>query len=210
MVVATAVVAPWIARNYSVSGTAFGTTGYNVIEWFFPGFRLQRSLQPDLPAFAVSVYLRKLVANLLPALQEDLFGNAGGWITGFFLVGLLVGFRNQALRRMRYFTMGCVVMLAIAQALARTKLSDETPEINSENLLVLLTPLMVVYGVALFFTLLENIQLPFRQMRYVAMTVFAILVTLPLWFALLLPGKGTIAYPPYWPDKIRQQRPRAE
>jgi len=204
LVAAAAVVSPWIARNYSVSGTAFGTTGYNVIEWFFPGFRLQRSLQPELPPFAVSVYFRKLAANLLPALQEDLFGNAGGWITGFFLVGLLVGFRNLALRRMRYFTLGCIVTLAIAQALARTKLSDETPDINSENLLVLMTPLIAVYGVALFYTLLENMQLPFFQMRYVAMTVFALLVTLPMWFALVLPGKGAIVYPPYWPDKIEE------
>jgi len=33
--------------------------------------------------------------------------------------------------------------------------------------------------------------------------VFAALVMLPMWFALLLPGKGAITYPPYWPDKIR-------
>jgi hypothetical protein len=203
IVVAVAVVSPWIARNYAVSGKAFGTTGYNVVEWFFPGFRLQRSLQPELPPFAVTSYFRKLIANLLPALQNDLFDNTGGWITGFFMAGLLVGFRNPALRRLRYFTFGSIFVLAISQSLARTKLSEETADINSENLLVLLTPLIVVYGVAFFYTLLENMQLPFRQMRYVAITVFVILVTLPMWLTLILPGKGPIAYPPYWPDKIR-------
>ncbi len=196
------VVSPWIARNYAVSGTSFGTSGYNVVEWFFPGFRLQRSLQPDLLQLPFILYLRKLMANVLPVLQNDFLGMAG-WITAFFLVGLLVGFRNLALRRMRYFGMGCIVTFVIAQALARTKLSEETPEINSENLLVLLAPLVVVYGVAMFYTLLENMSFPFRQMRYVAITAFAILITLPLWFALVLPGKGAIAYPPYWPDKIR-------
>jgi hypothetical protein len=199
----TVVVAPWIARNYAVSGTTFGTTGYSVIEWFFPGFRLQRSLQPDLPQFPALLYLRKLMVNLLPVLQDDFFSNAGGWITGFFLVGLLVGFRNPALRRLRYFAVGCVVMLAVAQALARTKLTDEAPDINSENLLVLVSPLVVVYGVALFYTLMENMNFPFYQMRYVTTTVFAAFVMLPMWFALLLPGKGAIVYPPYWPDKIR-------
>ena len=197
------VIAPWIARNYAVSGTAFGTTGYSVVEWFFPGFRLQRSLQPDLPQFPVILYLRKLTTNLLPVLQDDFLGMAGGWITAFFVVGLLVGFRNLALRRLRYFSLGCVVMLTIAQALARTKLTDEAPEINSENLLVLLAPLVVVYGVAMFYTLLENMEFPFYQLRYVVVTVFAALVMTPMWFALLLPGKGAIAYPPYWPDKIR-------
>jgi len=133
IVVAVAVVSPWIARNYAVSGKAFGTTGYNVVEWFFPGFRLQRSLQPELPPFAVTSYFRKLIANLLPALQNDLFDNTGGWITGFFMAGLLVGFRNPALRRLRYFTFGSIFVLAISQSLARTKLSEETADINSEN-----------------------------------------------------------------------------
>lgn len=203
IVIAVAVVSPWIARNYAVSGKAFGTANYNVVEWFFPGFRLQRSLQPDLPPFAITAYFRKLIANLLPALQADLFDNAGGWITGFFMAGLLVGFRNLALRRMRYFTLASIIVLAVAQSLARTKLSEETVEINSENLLVLLTPLFVVYGVAFFYTLLENMQLPFRQMRYVAIITFVILITLPMWLTLILPGRGPIAYPPYWPDKIR-------
>jgi len=204
IVIAVAVVSPWIARNYAVSGKAFGTASYNVVEWFFPGFRLQRSLQPELPPFAVTSYFRKLIANLLPALQSDLFDNTGGWITGFFMAGLLVGFRNQALRRIRYFTFAGILVLAIAQSLARTKLSEESADVNSENLLVLLTPLIVVYGVAFFYTLLENMQLPFRQMRYVAITVFVILVTLPMWLTLTLPGKGPIAYPPYWPDKIQE------
>ena len=202
LAVAAAVVSPWIARNYSVSGTAFGTAGYNVVEWFSPGFRLQRSLQPEIPPFTVITYLRKLVANLLPTLQEDLFGNGGGWITGFFLVGLLVGFRNEAIKRLRYFTLGCIVTLAVAQALAQTSLSEEAPDINSENLLILVSPLVAVYGVALFFTLLENMQLPFRSFRYVVMTIFAILVTLPMWFALALPSKGAVVFPTYYPDKI--------
>jgi hypothetical protein len=203
LVVAAAVVAPWIARNYAVGGTAFGTSGYNVIEWFFPGFQLQRSLHPDLPQFPVTLYLRKLMANILPTLQGDLFDATGGWIAGFFLVGLLVSFRNAALQRMRYFSVACFLALAVAQALARTKLADEAPEINSENLLVLLVPLFAVYGVALFYTLLDNAKLPAYELRYVAITIFAGLITLPLWLALLLPGKGPVSYPPYWPESIR-------
>jgi len=197
------IVAPWIVRNYSVSGTAFGTASYSVTEWFYPGFKLQRSLQPDFPNYPMLQYVRKLMTNLLPVLQEDLFNIAGGWIAAFFLVGLLVGFRNPALRRMRYFTVGCIATLAIAQATARTHLSDETPVVNSENLFVLLSPLVVVYGVGLFFTLLEGVKFPVYQLRYVAIVAFTILLMLPMWFALLAPGGSAIVYPPYWPDKIQ-------
>jgi hypothetical protein len=196
------VVSPWIARNYAVSGTPLGTAGYGMIEWFYPGFKLQRSLQPDLPHFPLFLYMRKLGVNLMPVLQEDLFKMAGGWISAFFLVGLMVGFRNSGLRRMRYFVVGCLVTLAITEALARTQLSEETPDINSENLLVLLAPVTVVYGVGLFYVLLDGMKFPFYQLRYLAIGVFVAVLLLPMSFDLVANSKGPLAYPPYRPDII--------
>jgi hypothetical protein len=197
------VVAPWMARNHAMSDTLFGTASYNLMESFFPGFRLQRSLQPDIPPYPLIHYMRKLAANLVPVLQGDLFRMAGGWISSFFLVGLMVGFRNPGLRRLRYFTVGCIATLVAAQALVRTQLSDETPEINSENLLVLLSPVVVVYGVGLFYSLLESVRFPAAGLRFLAIAAFAVLLRLPMWFALVLPGKGPIVYPSYVPEKIQ-------
>jgi hypothetical protein len=197
------VVLPWIARNYSASGTPFGTASYGVIEWFYPGFKLQRSLQPDLPHFPLALYWRKLAGNLMPALQDDFFKMAGGWITAFFLVGLMVGFRNLALRRLRYFVLGCLVTLAITEALARTQLSEDMTAINSENLLVLLAPIILVYGVGLFYVLLDGMQFPFPQMRLVVISVFAALLLLPMLFELVSGSASPIAYPPYRPDIIQ-------
>ena len=197
------VLAPWIARNYAVSGTAFGTAGYNVIEWFYPAFHLQRSLQPDLVHFTLDAYWQKLMTNLMPVLQGDLFKMAGGWVSAFFVVGLLVGFRSPALRRIRYFVVGCIVTLAITEALARTQLTNETPEVNSENMLVLLGPIILVYGVGLFYVLLEGIKFPFLQMRFVTITLFAAILWVPMLFVLIAAGKGPVAFPPYRPDLIQ-------
>jgi hypothetical protein len=165
---------------------------------------LQRSLQPAMPPYAVNAYFRKLLDNSSTILRGDILNNAGGWISGFFLVGLLVGLRNPALRRMRYFAVACLGFLLVTQALGMTKLSEESPEINSENLLVLVSPLVAIYGVGLFYSLLEGIQFPFVLLRYAAVIVFVILIQMPIWFSLLLPGKGPIVYPPYWPDKIQE------
>jgi dolichyl-phosphate-mannose-protein mannosyltransferase len=195
------VVSPWIARNYAVSGTAFGTASYNVIEWFSPGFRLQRSLQPDIPQFWLGLYLKKLRDNLSPILQGDFINMSGGWITGFFLVSVLVGFRNLGLRRLRYFAVGSMVVLAIVQAIAKTHLSDETPEFNSENLLVLVSPLVTVFGVALFYSLLDGINFPVFELRYAAVTLFVLLVKLPFQFT-MISGSYPVAYPPYSPNMI--------
>lgn len=204
IVVAALVVTPWIIRNYEVSGKAFGTASYSVIESFSSGFRLQRSLQPELPSYRVSAYFRKLAENLKPIVENDLFRDIGGWVTPLFLVGLLVGFRNQALRRLRYLLVGSIGLFAIVQALGMSKLSEETPQINSENLLVLVSPMVTVYGVGLFFSLIESIAFPVYWLRYVTVCAFVFLIRLPMWFSLSLPANGPIVYPPYWPDRIQE------
>ena len=127
----------------------------------------------------------------------------GSWITAFFLVGLLIGFRNPAVTRLRYFLLGCVVVLILAQALGRTQLSEESPEINSENLLVLLAPLVLVYGVSLFYLLLEQMRLPFRELRYLVIGIFSLVACLPMVFVFLPPKTSPVAYPPYYPPAIQ-------
>ena len=198
-----ALMTPWLARNYAMSGHLFGVNSFAVIEGWLPNFRLQRSLSPDLGHPGVMAYVSKLVANLLPILQTDLLKLAGTWISAFFLVGLLVGYRNVALRRVRYFVVAGIVTLAVAQALGRTQLSDETPEINSENLLVLMAPVVLVFGVALFYSLLDGMRFAAEQWRYAAIGMFVAVLWFPMILAVASPKRSPMAYPPYRPDIIQ-------
>lgn len=200
------VLAPWIVRNYAVSGTPFGTAGFAIVEGTsaFPGFSLERSIHPDLAsALGLMMYLHKFVGNLRPILQDALPKLGGSWVSLLFLTGLLLNFRSAAVRRMRYFLLMCLALFVIVQALGRTQLSDESPEINSENLLVLLVPLVFVYGVSLFLILLEQMALPLRELRLVIKVVFVGLCCAPLMFALLPPRARPVVYPPYYPPDIQ-------
>jgi hypothetical protein len=115
----------------------------------------------------------------------------------------MIAFRSPALTRLRYFLTGCIVMLILAQALGRTQLSEESHEINSENLLVLVAPLVLVYGVSLFFILLEQIRMPFPEARFIAVGIFSVVACLPMIFAFLPPKTLPVAYPPYYPPAIQ-------
>jgi dolichyl-phosphate-mannose-protein mannosyltransferase len=202
-----AVLTPWIVRNYSVCGLPFGTASYALLENtpVFPEHRLERSLELDFVRLnLVSLVKGKLVSNSRSILQSDLPKVAGTWVSGFFLVGLLVGFKNPAVRRLRHFLVSCLVLMIIVQALGRTALSDDSPEINSENLLVLLAPLVIVYGTSLFFLLLEQVALPLVQLRYAVIGLFGTVLCLPLLLMFLPPRNSPLAYPPYYPPAIQQ------
>jgi len=202
-----ALLTPWIIRNYNVSGTPFGTATYAVVEStiLYPEYRLERSLEPDfsqMVMYQLGPFWVKLNSNLRQIVTNELPRLGGSWITAFFLVGLMIGFRSPAISRLRYFLMGCLAVLMIAQALGRTALSDDSPELNSENLLVLLVPLVTVYGVSLFYIVLDQMPLPLLLVRYLVIGLFTVVVCLPMFFAFLL--KTTpVAYPPYYPPAIQ-------
>jgi hypothetical protein len=200
-----AVMMPWVVRNLSVSGAPFGTATYSVVEstLLFPENRLQRALEPDLGHLYPMAFWLKLNTNLRQIITSDLPKLGGSWIIGFFLAGLMIGFRSPTLSRLRYFVLSCILVLALAQALGRTQLSEASPDINTENLLVLVTPLVCMYGVSLFFLLLELVPLPFLEMRYVVIGLFSLVVCLPMVFVYIPPKAFPVAYPPYYPPAIQ-------
>ena len=200
------VVSPWIARNLVVSGTLFGTAGYAVAEgtFVFPGTNLMQSLNPNLNSvYGMMPYVRKFAENTRYILQNGLMQANGVWVGALFFAGLLLGLRNPAARRLRYFTMMCLGVFIIVQSLGRTELFNVTPELNTENLLVLLTPLVAIFGVAFFLTLLNQMNVPMIQARLGVMVLLVALVCQPL-ISTLLTKTPPVSYPPYYPPDIQK------
>ena len=198
---------PWVVRNWLVSGTPFGTAGYAVFQTttLFPGLDLERSLNPDFSLVTVVDLLRKMVLGLREVLEKELPRLGGSWVTGFFLAGLLVPFRSPTLGRLRNFLLGCLGVLALIQAAARTGLSTDSPEINSENLLVVVSPLVFVFGVSLFLMLVGQFGVKTPSFRGMAMSLFMGLAAAPLLFSLFMPVRSPLAYPPYFPPHIQEK-----
>jgi len=199
-----AVVTPWLARNYTVSGTLFGTSGYAIVQNTLSGDRLERSLVPHLGDSLVHDCVQKLLLNVGGMLQNELPKLGGSVTTVFFLVGLMVPFVNVGLNRMRIFLLGSLAILIVVQALGQTHLSTDSPEINSENLLVLPAPLIFMYGVGFYSLLLDRLELPSVQLRHLVTGLLLVAASAPLIFLLLPPREFPLAYPPYWPPWIQQ------
>jgi hypothetical protein len=200
------VLAPWVVRNFVVSGTPFGTAGFAILEATgnYPGFTLERSIHPDFStALSLPPYFYKLLGNLRPILRDDLPKLGGSWVSMLFLVGLLLNFRSTSVRRMRYFLLMCLAVFIVVQALGETQLSVESPEINTENLLVLLTPLVFIYGVSFFHILFDQMTLSLRELRLAVKILFVIVCCLPWILGRLPPRIVPVVFPPYYPPEIQ-------
>jgi 4-amino-4-deoxy-L-arabinose transferase-like glycosyltransferase len=206
LVAFTMLFTPWLARNYSVSGKFLGTAGYAVYEKSeaFADYSLERSLQPELPRAPVTLIIHKMRSNLPQLVSSDLPQLGGTWLTALFLVGLLVAYHDPAVSRTRYFVVVSLILMCLVQALGRTQLSEDSPQINSENLLVLFAPLLIIYGVSLFYLLLEQVEMPFRELRYAAISLFAIIASLPMILSFFSPHIVPISYPPYYPPALQE------
>ncbi|HWN94511.1 MAG TPA: hypothetical protein VNT99_05735 [Methylomirabilota bacterium] len=202
---------PWLARNVVSSGWIFGTATYAPFAdtFIFPGDTLERSILPQfrgLPGHTwtlLSALTQKTVTGTRDILITELPRLGGNWLWAFFLIGLLVRFQNVNPSRLRWFVTGTLALMVPVQALARTHLSVEAPQINSENLLVVFSPLVLVFGVGLFFVLFDSLQMPTPALRYGALAVFVIVISLPMFLAFAPPRPRTTS-PPYYPPRIQQ------
>lgn len=203
--VTTLVVGGWLARNYHLSGHLFGLAAFAADQGSiaFPGNTLERSLSPELQLVGLSDYLRKVVLNLYDILTGELPVLGGHWLGGFFLAGLLLKYRNGVLSRLRFFVVLSLVTFCVVQALGRTHLSEDFPHINSENLLILLAPVLLLYGTGFLSTLLDQMELPIMEIRHFLIVVLVAVAGAPLLLTFLPPQTVPINYPPYYPKWIQ-------
>jgi len=199
------VVAPWIARNVALCGAPFGVSSYAIYEGtaYFQGDSLQRALEPGLNNLRLTAIWWKVFGNLRNTVSSDLLTMTGGLIFAFFVTGMIIPFRNQSISRMRHLIVGTLLTLLVAQAAGRTYLSDESPVVNTENLLVLLMPLVIIFGTALFRILLDQWVFPIPALRVAAIVLFGITVSLSMILTFLPPRTNPVSFPPYHPPSIQ-------
>ncbi len=209
-----AVMAPWLMRNHELSGRLFGVAGLAVHQTTdrFPGDRVERLLDPenkftheDLRQVSLDEHWAKLGDNLPAILQNDLPRLGGSWVAAFFLVGLLVPFRNPALGRLRVFVLLSLGVLAVVQSVAKTHIAAHAPDVNSENLLVVLAPLVFIFGTGLFVLLMDQLELPPFGARGTVIGLFLLVACAPLLFALGAAPRSPMVYQPYHPQVIHER-----
>ena len=209
LIIFACVVAPWITRNFMVSGMPFGLATYapaaetskltdNVLE---------RVATADILAYygpEQNEYLSKMIDNLSDIFQNEVPKIAGSWLSVCFLAGILLPFIAKGLNSTRFLLVICLLLSAIAEAATRTHLTKESPGINGENLLVVFAPMVFIFGAAFIFTMIEEINYELPSIRKMIIWVTGGFLCLPLFVTLLPPAAQLMAWPPYHPQSIHR------
>ena len=201
-----AVSAPWLARNWRLSGNPFGLALYSVIAntETFAGDRLERSQHPRLDQMHRLEPAHKMVRNVGEILRDEIPRLGGSWLTAFFLVGLLVPFHDPTRNRIRWFVVAALGVLSVVQAAVRTSLTSGFGFVTGENLIVTLAPVAFVFGAGLVVLLLDQIEWPAPLLRTLVLNAVLFGLSAPFLITCLPPRSLSLTDPPYRPAIIRE------
>jgi len=200
------VAAPWIMRNLWISSNALGVAGYTVYEKIEPlrRTRLERMMEPNLHPVSVQRIAEKAARNAHELWTDSPWVIGSGVTTAFFVAALFYRFRRPQVNRFKWYAVGSGVVLFLATCTVGVEPRPPDTLAQEGNLLVLLTPLMTIFGSALFYVLLERAQVFIPVWRGSIAGLFIALTAMPLVFRLTGPTPERFAYPPYYPPKVAQ------
>ncbi|MBD3293694.1 MAG: hypothetical protein GF393_12275 [Armatimonadia bacterium] len=171
------VAAPWLFRNYSLTGNPFFTLRWHELlgqTRAHPANTIYREYSEDAPSFlafafnnpkAVFVKLRAGLTGLYRSFHEL----GGLFITPFFVVGILVRLGDDRLERLRYLLYGMIVVISVVLAFF----------IAAPRLIAPMGGFVTILAVAFFWRLLDartqSLE-PRPRLRWLALSIALLLV----------------------------------
>lgn len=186
---------PWIVRNWRVSGSPLGLAPYTFLNdsRLFSENSFERSLAPQLSwGRIVQEAQAKFIKGIGKYYEERLRSIGDGILIAFFLVAFFYRFVRDAAHWMRWAILtGMLLLLPIAALYG-----DKTA-----RLFCMFWPVVIPFGFAFFFILLDRLQLPYRLYRIGLIVLVVVLSAAPLMVA-MMPPRASIPYPPYFPPFV--------
>ncbi|MBA4386665.1 MAG: hypothetical protein C0404_01720 [Verrucomicrobia bacterium] len=183
---------PWLIRNQVVSGSFFGSTPYTLLNhtYLYEGNELDQSLSPEIHNVRIASAMKvKLTRNLLGIYDMNLRTIGGGIIICFFLVSFFFRFDRQEADLFRWCVLLGVILMMVVAALCGG---------GAERMLNIFLPLVIVYGCALLFFLVEKAEFVEPGWETFLAGVLVLLTALPT-AVRIAAAQPVRPYPPYSP-----------
>ena len=201
------VYAPWMVRNYRVSGSVFGLANYEVYNGI-AGSTTQRMRNVDsaLTEDVAPYFFRPKIQHNIREQLAGISGSLGSNVIAVaFFLGLVHVFRRPEVNSFRWVVLLMWVFAVFGMALAGPPDNEPSPVIGANQIGVLFLPVMLGFGLAYVLVLFSRRDtadnLAARLIFYVALFVVS---ALPLGFTLLPSNVPPFQFPPYFQPGINR------
>ncbi len=193
------VVAPWLIRNFQVTGNPFGVAIFSALDGV-KGSEMQwmRSLDPDFTGLGPGAFRSKLQDNFTTQIGNLVALLGWSFVAPVFFVSLLHSFKLSERGLMRWF----VLLSWLGAVAGMTIFGGGDKAVGQDQLYVLFIPLMTFYGLAFLLILWSRLPIDYRFIRIAFFTLLYIICAIPLIIDLIPGGKGRLHWPPYVPPFI--------
>jgi len=195
VLVAAAVVSPWLIRNRSVAREMLGLTTCAVVRDspLYEGDTLDRATEPDLGhGRVVRAATAKLLRGLARLYDVNLRTLGSGIVICFFLVSYFCRFEQDTADQFRWFLGLGILLLLVGTAVG--------PGPSSRALNAFL-PLIILYGAAYFLATAERAANYDSAAQTVLVWLMVLLTALPATLQ-VMDRRPASPYPPYFPPFI--------
>jgi hypothetical protein len=202
------IVAPWLIRNYQVTGNILGTANY----WIFDGVKgsaayFFRSGPPDVNELSPMWWRPKIQAGMLAQIGNLVALLGGGVVAPLYFVSLLHPFKRRETAHLRWAILSMWIFAVAGMAIYGLQPGSwaTANAVSSNQLHVLFAPAMIAFGLAFLLTLVSRLSfwsVPLLQGAF--LVGLFILCGFPLLLSLLPSSVPRVQSPPYIPALAHQ------
>jgi hypothetical protein len=193
--------APWLVRNYVVSGNPGGVAIYAALDGInHPEAGHMRRVDLDLQDVTFGHFKAKFVTNLTQQFGRILEYLGWSVVALIFFPSLLHIFKRRETASVRWLVLSMWGGAFVGMMVYGLK---EEQGVTANQLHLLFVPIMACYGLAYLLVQWNRLEIEYRIARIAFITMLFLVSSLPLIFTVLLPSpKAGIRWPPYVPPYI--------
>jgi hypothetical protein len=191
-----AVVSPWLARNYAVTGNPLGLSFYSILDGTTGTENaFMSSLEPDMGGFGA---VRAKLRGGLTSQFENMFSYLGfGVAAAAFFFAMLHVFRRPGTNMLRW----CVAAMWLGATVGMALFAPRGP-VSVNQLHMLFLPLFTAFGMAFLLVLWNRADLRFPPARIAFISAIFLITAAPVAINFLTSPPMRVNWPPYVPPII--------
>lgn len=195
------VVAPWLVRNYQLSGNPLGTGFYSMLHQVGGDeSSIMRSSNVKQYSFSPMQFRAKMQIGVSEQLGNIYMLLGGCLAAPLFFIALMHPFRRPEVRALRWLLLSAWIFAIIGTSFARG--DDGVSPVAASDQQLFFIPLFAAYGLAFLYVMWGRLEISSPMARTMFVGAIFLISAIPMINIITTTNRGMMVWPPYIPSYI--------